>query len=69
MLARSSAGEHYLDTVGVAGSIPVEPTIFQGSIPDTSVTVDYGDIGNTFGPKGLGPGSKRPLSSSKYPKS
>ena len=27
MLARSSAGEHYLDTVGVAGSIPVEPTI------------------------------------------
>ena len=27
LLARSSAGEHYLDTVGVAGSIPVEPTI------------------------------------------
>ena len=27
-LARSSAGEHYLDMVGVAGSIPVEPTIF-----------------------------------------
>jgi hypothetical protein len=25
--ARSSAGEHYLDTVGVTGSIPVAPTI------------------------------------------
>ncbi len=24
--ARSSAGEHYLDTVGVTGSIPVAPT-------------------------------------------
>lgn len=29
-LARSSAGEHHLDTVGVAGSIPVEPTIHFG---------------------------------------
>ena len=27
--ARSSAVEHYLDTVGVTGSIPVAPTIFQ----------------------------------------
>lgn len=26
--ARSSAGEHYLDMVGVTGSIPVVPTIF-----------------------------------------
>jgi hypothetical protein len=26
--ARSSAGEHYLDMVGVTGSIPVAPTIF-----------------------------------------
>src|SRR5260221_13902370 len=26
--ARSSAVEHYLDTVGVTGSIPVAPTIF-----------------------------------------
>ena len=26
--ARSSAGEHYLDTVGVTGSIPVAPTSF-----------------------------------------
>jgi hypothetical protein len=25
--ARSSAGEHYLDMVGVTGSIPVVPTI------------------------------------------
>jgi hypothetical protein len=25
--ARSSAGEHYLDMVGVTGSIPVAPTI------------------------------------------
>jgi hypothetical protein len=25
--ARSSAGEHYLDTVGVTGSIPVAPTM------------------------------------------
>src|SRR5690606_26585967 len=27
--ARSSAGEHYVDIVGVTGSIPVAPTIFQ----------------------------------------
>ena len=26
--ARSSAGEHYVDIVGVTGSIPVAPTIF-----------------------------------------
>ena len=26
MRARSSAGEHYLDMVGVTGSIPVAPT-------------------------------------------
>ena len=26
--ARSSAGEHYLDMVGVTGSIPVAPTNF-----------------------------------------
>lgn len=26
--ARSSAGEHYVDIVGVAGSIPAAPTIF-----------------------------------------
>lgn len=31
-LARSSVAEHYLDTVGVAGSTPVEPTI-SGSQP------------------------------------
>ena len=27
--ARSSAGEHYVDIVGVTGSIPVAPTIFR----------------------------------------
>ena len=27
--ARSSAGEHYVDIVGVTGSIPVAPTIHQ----------------------------------------
>src|SRR5258708_14813541 len=38
--ARSSAGEHYLDMVGVTGSIPVAPTILffpdpnPGTIPD-----------------------------------
>ncbi len=36
--ARSSAVEHYLDTVGVTGSIPVAPTIFA---PDT--LVEFGD--------------------------
>jgi hypothetical protein len=30
--ARSSAGEHYLDTVGVTGSIPVAPTILSGPL-------------------------------------
>jgi hypothetical protein len=29
----SSAGEHYLDMVGVTGSIPVTPTISLGSVP------------------------------------
>lgn len=27
--ARSSVGEHYLDTVGVSGSIPLVPTIWE----------------------------------------
>lgn|GEM_PF-6251070 len=27
--ARSSVGEHYLDTVGVSGSIPLVPTIWR----------------------------------------
>src|SRR6476620_10040454 len=31
--ARSSAGEHYLDMVGVTGSIPVAPTIHVGLDP------------------------------------
>jgi hypothetical protein len=29
--ARSSAGEHYVDIVGVTGSIPVAPTILKAS--------------------------------------
>ena len=37
--ARSSAGEHYVDIVGVTGSIPVAPTIF--SVP--SQQFDTGD--------------------------
>ena len=31
---RSSAGEHYLHTVGVTGSIPVAPTIFSNDLDD-----------------------------------
>ncbi len=33
--AISSAGEHYIDIVGVTGSIPVSPTIFQPLISIT----------------------------------
>ena len=33
MLARSSAGEHHLDTVGVVGSIPIAPTIYPPPFP------------------------------------
>jgi hypothetical protein len=33
---------------GVAGSNPVAPTTFRGSIPVTWATVHSGDIGNTF---------------------
>ncbi len=32
--ARSSAVEHYLDTVGVTGSIPVAPTTLASQKPD-----------------------------------
>ena len=35
-LARSSVGEHYLDTVGVGGSIPPVPTILGRSVPATT---------------------------------
>ena len=31
--ARSSAGEHYVDIVGVAGSIPAAPTILASENP------------------------------------
>jgi hypothetical protein len=39
------------------------------SIPETWVTPYSGDMGNSFGPKGLLIGSRRHVSSSKYPKS
>lgn len=42
---------------------------FQLSIPVTWVTDCSRDIGNTFGPNGLAIGSRRQVSSSKYPKS
>src|ERR1700680_3503482 len=47
--ARSSAGEHYADIVGVTGSIPVAPTIlintsWTGSLPLHSVRKHIGSI-------------------------
>jgi hypothetical protein len=42
-------------------SLP-NPPFYEGSIPDSSVTVYTGDTGNTFDPKGLVPGSNWPLS-------
>jgi hypothetical protein len=41
----------------------------RGSIPETWVTDHSGDIGNSFGLKGLAIGSSRYVSSSKYPRS
>ena len=51
--------------VRVAAGAP----ILRGSIPETWVTPYSGDMGNSFGPKGLSIGSSRHVSSSKYPKS
>ena len=39
MFGRSSAGEHYLDTVGVVGSIPIARTISSYSYPYESIDV------------------------------
>src|SRR6516165_987355 len=36
--ARSSAGEHYVDIVGVTGSIPVAPTITPLRTKENSIT-------------------------------
>ncbi len=49
----------------VVGSTPTRPTIQQRSILGTWVTDYTGDIGNSFGIKGLSAGSTRPTSSSK----
>src|SRR6476660_9835142 len=63
--ARSSAGEHYLDMVGVTGSIPVAPTslrllrkrlVFRGFLLIQSGTLQTFDI--SAGPK-LVPLSRR----------
>src|SRR5580692_10830625 len=52
--ARSSAGEHYVDIVGVTGSIPVAPTIFINNLRILRIhTVAHrkhiGNIGKNFG--------------------
>ena len=43
--------------------------LYTGSIPETSVTVYSGDIGNTFAAKRLSMSVRRPVSWSKNPKS
>ena len=43
--ARSSAGEHYVDIVGVTGSIPVAPTIFFAS---SGICERPGDTGSSW---------------------
>src|SRR5688572_21005583 len=48
--------------------IRAAPPTFAGSIPDTWVTPYSGDMGNSFEPNGLSIGSRRHVSSSKYPK-
>ena len=40
--ARSSVGEHYLDAVGVSGSIPLVPT---GTVDLSSSELFQGDVG------------------------
>src|SRR5687768_16667367 len=67
--ALGSAVEHRLHTAGVSGSNPLAPTILRGSIPVTWVTDYSGDMGNTDGPNGFSIGSRRQVSSSKYPRS
>jgi hypothetical protein len=41
--AISSVGEHYLDTVGVTGSIPVSPTTYRPRIPGPVVVSRLGE--------------------------
>ncbi len=53
----------------VAGSNPAGVATAVGSIPNTWVTFHTGDIGNTFGPKGLSRGSSLHVSLSKWPRS
>src|SRR5262245_36175056 len=49
--------------------IPLSPPNFIRFIPERWVTSHSGDMGDTFGPKGFSIGSRRHVSSSKYPKS
>ena len=52
-----------------SASVPDGDATPPRSIPETWVTPYSGDMGNSFGPKGLLIGSRRHVSSSKYPKS
>src|SRR5207248_2392337 len=47
--ARSSAGEHYVDIVGVTGSIPVAPTILSNCLVVESSSTGEIEFG-AFGP-------------------
>ena len=49
--ARSSAGEHYVDIVGVTGSIPVAPTILKARNPQGFAGLHY-FWANSFGGHG-----------------
>ena len=49
--ARSSAGEHYVDIVGVAGSIPAAPTIKK---PRSNWAFCLFGFGRNFGVEALG---------------
>jgi hypothetical protein len=55
--ARSSAGEHYLDMVGVTGSIPVVPTIQSSrtaqTVVDRKEAVSAGILSPIFNIPGL----------------
>ena len=55
--ARSSAGEHYVDIVGVTGSIPVAPTSFFNNLIQT---IPFGAIkGPPLGSDRRQPGAPR----------
>src|SRR5688500_15118232 len=51
----------------IPGSNPGGASNLYGCIPDTWVTDYSGDIGNSYGTKGLSIGSSLQVSSSKYP--